>query len=60
VIAHERQVQHARYSPSPPSPRGEILLPSFGPFIQSTGPIVCVQPSEPDGGVRRKGRAYNP
>jgi hypothetical protein len=28
-------------------------------MVQGTGPIVCVQPNEPDGGIRRKGRAYN-
>jgi hypothetical protein len=60
VITHERQVQYLDYEPSPPSPRGEFLLPTFGPMVQGTGPIVCVQPNEPDGGVRRKGRAYNP
>jgi hypothetical protein len=32
----------------------------FGPFVESTGKIVTVQPNEPDGGVLANGRPYTP
>ena len=61
VIAHEQQQQLPYYAPINPTPPGEPWqLPTFGPFYFSHGPIVTVQPNEPDGGVRHSGRAYEP
>lgn len=60
VIAHERQVPHNFYSVTEPSPPGGFSLPMFGPLVESTGPIVTVQPNEPDGGVLHDGRPYAP
>jgi hypothetical protein len=60
VIAHKEQVQHNLYAVTEPSPPGAFPLPQFGPFVESRGDIVCVQPNEPDGGVRGQGRNYVP
>jgi hypothetical protein len=67
VIAHEQQEQlpyYAPTNPTPPTPPGQPAqhwqLPTFGPFYYSHGPIVAVQPNEPDGGVRHSGRPYVP
>ena len=60
VIAHEHQVQHDFYGVTEPSPPGDFQLPMFGPFVESVGPIVAVQPNEPDGGVLANGRPYTP
>ena len=60
VIAHEEQKQHPFYGVTNASPPGEWQLPTFGPFVESRGPIVVVQPNEPDGGVLANGRPYTP
>jgi hypothetical protein len=60
VIAHEHQIQHDFYGVTEPSPPGGFQLPMFGPFVESVGPIVTVQPNEPDGGVLADGRPYTP
>ena len=60
VIAHEKQVQHNFYGVTEPSPVGTFQLPMFGPFVESVGDIVTVQPNEPDGGVLADGRPYTP
>jgi hypothetical protein len=58
VIAHEQQVPHNNYAVTEPTPPGTFPLPTFGPFVESTGDVVTVQPNEPDGGVLANGRAY--
>jgi hypothetical protein len=60
VIAHEHQIQHNFYGVTEPSGPGEFTLPMFGPFVESVGDIVTVQPNEPDGGVLANGRPYTP
>jgi hypothetical protein len=60
VIAHTQQIQHKFYGVTEPSPPGQFSLPMFGPFVESTGKIVTVQPNEPDGGVLANGRPYTP
>jgi len=60
VIAHLEQKQHPFYAVTNPSPPGQWRLPTFGPFVESRGPIVTVQPNEPDGGVLANGRPYTP
>lgn len=55
------QREHAQL----PSPRtsiggrsGEWMIPPFGPTYVGCGPIVCVQPTEADGGVKPFGRPF--
>jgi hypothetical protein len=61
VITHEQQEPLPYYAATNPSPPGQPWqLPTFGPFYYSHGEIVCVQPNEPDGGVRNQGRPYMP
>jgi hypothetical protein len=60
VIAHRHQRQWPHYAVTNPTPPGDWRLPSFGPFVESHGPIVAVQPNEPDGGVLADGRPYTP
>lgn len=37
---------------------GAWMVPPFGPTYVGCGPIICVQPSEADGGVKPFGRPY--
>lgn len=60
VIAHETQTQHPIYMMTIPSGVGDVALPTFSPVVESHGPIVTVQPNEPDGGVLANGRPFTP
>ena len=67
VIAHTEQTLIRQPYPgpvvSPPSAPGTPTpwpVPWFGGMVYSNGPIVAVQPSEPNGGVLPDGRPYTP
>lgn len=60
VISH---IEHAQVPTTPndgATPSGQWAPPSFGPTCVGVGPVVCVQPSEEDGGVNPFGHAYIP
>ena len=65
VISHKRQDLVPQPYPGPlttqNSPTGAAwTVPWFGGMVHSHGPIVTVQPSEPNGGVLPGGRPYTP
>ena len=40
------------------APAGAWMVPPFGPTYVGCGPVICVQPSEADGGVKPFGRPW--
>lgn len=58
VICHR---EHAKLPSTPDdngTPSGQWSVPPFGPTYVGVGDIVCVQPSERDGGVKPFGRPF--
>ncbi len=60
VVTHAEHVQLPAQTPTLGTPSGRWIIPAFGPTYVGLGPVVCVQPSEADGGVRPAGRPYQP
>ncbi len=58
VVTHTDNLQLPVLPSAGGRPSGQWLIPPFGPAYVGVGPVVCVQPSEPDGGVAPLGRAY--
>ena len=59
VVAHEEQRQHLDFTRHlAPSPKGRWQYPKLGPLVESSGPVVVVQPNEADGGVLADGRPF--
>jgi hypothetical protein len=58
VISHREHAQLPMRPADAGTPSGQWLIPEFGPAYVGVGPIVCVQPSEADGGVKPFGRPY--
>lgn len=60
VITHAGHAQLPVLSGARGTPAGEWHIPAFGPTYVGVGDVVCVQPSEADGGVRPFGRPFEP
>jgi len=60
VVTHHEHLQLPALHPDAGLPEGQWLVPAFGPTYLGVGPVVCVQPSEADGGVNPFGRPYQP
>jgi hypothetical protein len=58
VITHAEHAQLPTRAADVGTGSGDWRVPAFGPTYVGLGPIVCVQPSEADGGVRPFGRSF--
>lgn len=58
VITHAEHAQLPTRAAELGTPSGAWRVPAFGPTYVGIGPVVCVQPSEGDGGVRPFGRSF--
>ncbi len=58
VVTHRQNLQLPVLPSAGGLPSGQWLVPPFGPAYVGVGPVVCVQPSEPDGGAAALGRIY--
>lgn len=60
VVSHRDHLLVPPVRSYEPAPLGEWRVPPFGPSYVGVGPVVVVEPSEADGGVRPYGRRYEP
>jgi len=60
VVSQEAHAQLPSLLGSEPSELGAWTVPAFGPTYVGVGDVVCVCPSEADGGVRPFGREWTP
>lgn len=60
VVCQEAHAQLPSLLGSEPSEFGAWTVPAFGPTYVGIGDVLCVSPSEADGGVRPFGRAWSP
>jgi hypothetical protein len=58
VVSHNEHVQLPPLRADHPLPPGQWIIPEFGAAYLGTGPVVCIAPSEGDGGVDPFGLAY--
>jgi hypothetical protein len=58
VISHREHVQLPSIPGHGGTATGDWPIPEFGATYVGVGPVICVQPSEPDGGVKPYGRPY--
>jgi len=60
VVTHRHHLEMPDLPDHFPTPSGEWAIPEFGPTYVGLCDVVCVQPSEADGGVNPFGRPYLP
>ncbi len=60
VVTHEHHLEMPDLPDHHPTTTGSWAIPEFGPTYVGLGDVVCVQPSEADGGTTPFGREYVP
>lgn len=60
VVTHEHHLEMPDLPDHFGSASGEWAIPEFGPTYVGLCDVVCVEPSEKDGGVNPYGRVYEP
>ena len=58
LITHEHHTLDEGWVTTEPGEPGNIIYPGLGPIIKDSGKLLVLAPSEFDGGVAAKGRAY--